>query len=484
MSLYQKHRPQSFDRIIGQEHVLAVLENQLSEGRIAEAYLFAGPRGIGKTTLARILAKAVNCRAKTEELKGKTVPCGRCRTCLAIAEGRHPDVMEIDGASNRGIDEIRQLRSRIEIQPIEGGKRVYIIDEVHMLSKEAFNALLKTLEEPPSHVLFIFATTEVHRLPETVLSRVQRFDLRRSRAAEIVKNLKEIAEAEKIEAETEALELIAYLSDQSHRDAINLFEQSVEASKLTSKSLVSRLGLMTDQELSALFRMLADPMLAFEANKKLLEFESSGGDVPRLIDLLIRLQRDRLYSEFEKGEKRDPVLVLSGLSLLKNLIAAKQAQKTSPLPLLPLEMMIWQSQLGRVLPTEASPPVKQTARKKATGDLLIDQVLERWQDLIVKMRPKNQAISVILADCRPIKVQVIDQNSTVTIATNLPFYAERLLSLKIKRSIEKAMKELFGQTVLLEVKVVVLKGWTDQRESPLDEAARWNMAVELFEGEG
>ncbi|MGC8873668.1 MAG: DNA polymerase III subunit gamma/tau [Chloroflexia bacterium] len=220
--LYRKWRPQRFEEVIGQEHVTRTLQRALIAGRIAHAYLFAGPRGTGKTTTARILAKAVNC---TGEPGPAGRPCNICPACRAINEGRAVDLIEIDAASNRGIDEIRDLRERVRFAPSEFRYKVYIVDEVHMLTPEAFNALLKTLEEPPEHVIFILATTEPQRIPPTVLSRCQRFDFRRVRVADVVRRLEAIARAEGLDVTPEALELIARSATGSVRDAESLLDQ-------------------------------------------------------------------------------------------------------------------------------------------------------------------------------------------------------------------------------------------------------------------
>ncbi len=217
--LYRKWRPQRFEEVIGQGHVTRTLQRALAGQRIAHAYLFTGPRGTGKTSTARILAKAVNCTA------GPPLPCNTCPTCVAIGEGRAFDLIEIDAASNRGIDEIRDLRERVKFAPAEGHYKVYIVDEVHMLTTEAFNALLKTLEEPPAHVIFVLATTEPHRIPATVLSRCQRFDFRRVRVADIVQRLESIVQAEGLQATRPALELVARSATGSVRDAESLLDQ-------------------------------------------------------------------------------------------------------------------------------------------------------------------------------------------------------------------------------------------------------------------
>jgi DNA polymerase-3 subunit gamma/tau len=218
----RKWRPLRFEEVIGQSHVTVTLRNALAQKRLAHAYLFSGPRGVGKTTTARILAKAVNC---SNSIDGN--PDNTCEVCQEITEGRSFDVFEIDGASNRGVDEIRALREAVKYPPVRGSFKIYIIDEVHMLTKEAFNALLKTLEEPPKHVLFIFATTEIHKVPATIISRCQRFEFRRLSTSEITKNLREVAASEGVEIDEDALLLVARKSDGSLRDAQSMFDQLV-----------------------------------------------------------------------------------------------------------------------------------------------------------------------------------------------------------------------------------------------------------------
>jgi DNA polymerase-3 subunit gamma/tau len=222
LALYRKYRPASFDTLVGQPGVVQGLKSAVETGRVAHAYLFSGPRGTGKTSVARILAKCVNCLTDGP----RPDPCGKCEACVSIADGTAFDVIEIDAASNRGINEIRELRERVKFAPSRFRKKVYIIDEVHMLTSEAFNALLKTLEEPPEYVVFVLATTEPYRVPPTIMSRCQRYEFRRVSPADIVKRLDEVARLENIKATPEAKNRIAYLADGALRDALVLLEQA------------------------------------------------------------------------------------------------------------------------------------------------------------------------------------------------------------------------------------------------------------------
>src|ERR1035437_905673 len=220
-ALYRKWRPHLWEQVVGEDHVVRTLQNAIRNERVGHAYLFAGPRGTGKTTTARLLAKAVNCLDPNIQNR----PCDHCEHCVSVNEGRFMDLIELDAASNTSVDDVRDLRDKINFSPSQGRYKVYIIDEVHMLSTAAFNALLKTLEEPPPHAIFILATTEEHKIPATVLSRCQQHEFRRIPVNQIVSYLKRMCDEEKLEIEPEALTLIARQSTGSLRDAISLLDQ-------------------------------------------------------------------------------------------------------------------------------------------------------------------------------------------------------------------------------------------------------------------
>jgi DNA polymerase-3 subunit gamma/tau len=287
----RRYRPLLFHDVVGQEHVTRTLTNALKKGKVAHAYLFAGPRGVGKTTTARILAKAVNC---TDLQDGE--PCNKCPTCTDINDGRSLDILEIDGASNRGIDEIRNLRENVKFAPASGTRKVYIIDEVHQLTSAAFNALLKTLEEPPSHVLFIFATTEAHQVPPTILSRCQRFDFHRISSAAIRGNIEMICTQEKIKADPEVMELVTRKADGSLRDAQSLLDQLVAfcGDTLQAREVEEVLGLIPLDTLFETIRIFRERNSG-EAFKLCDDLAAQGADyghfLRELAQHLVRLMR-------------------------------------------------------------------------------------------------------------------------------------------------------------------------------------------------
>jgi DNA polymerase-3 subunit gamma/tau len=381
-ALYRKWRSQSFDDVVGQEHITVTLRNALREGRMSHAYLFTGPRGTGKTSTARILAKAINCLAEDPAAR----PCNACRICLAITEGRQLDLIEIDAASNRGIDEIRDLREKIGFRPNEARYKVYIIDEVHMLTKEAFNALLKTLEEPPPHAIFVLATTEPDRVPETVRSRCQRFDFRRIPTGEIVEHLAEILKAEGSQAETEALVAIARRSTGSMRDAVSLLDQllSYGDARLTLARVEGVLGLVNAQTIGK----LTDHLAAHDAAAGLAlinRLVSDGVELGQLVDQIVAYLRGVLFMRVvrapeqldlpqdvvammgRQAETLTPAVILTALREFTEARAALRDQVPG-VPQLPIEMAFLRGALAATV--EAAPVMVPRAVVPASSAVL------------------------------------------------------------------------------------------------------------------
>ncbi len=316
ISLYRRYRPQRFSEVVGQEEVTRTLRNAVVSGQVAHAYLFSGERGIGKTTVARILARAVNC---LHPEGGE--PCNECANCRTILANRTLDILEIDGASNRGIDHIRRLREEVAFSPTDLKTKVYIIDEVHMLTNEAFNALLKTLEEPPPHVVFIFATTEPHKVPRTILSRCQAFDFRKIPQEKIAVRLRQIAQQESIPIEDPALDLIARKANGGMRDAIVMLEQAGsfrQEEKITTDSLLDMLGLVGREEHTAFLKAIesGDRRAVLEMVDSLVD---RGKDLEVFLGDLIEMLRDRIASGESADEGYDIALVRGILGIKQDL---------------------------------------------------------------------------------------------------------------------------------------------------------------------
>jgi DNA polymerase III subunit gamma/tau len=373
-AFYRKWRPQTWDAVVGQEHIIQTLRNALAAGRIAHAYLFAGPRGTGKTSAARLLAKAVNCLA--EDLPDR--PCGHCSHCLAVNEGRFLDLIEIDAASNTSVEDVRDLRDKINFSPNLGRYKVYIIDEVHMLSTAAFNALLKTLEEPPAHAIFVLATTEVHKIPATVLSRCQRHEFRRIPVAKIVEFLKKQAQPEAIQVTDDALTLIARQSTGSLRDAISLLDQLASTGQaITLEMAQDVLGTAASQAVLDLVNALAagQPAAGLDAIHATLD---AGADPRQFARQIVDYVRSLLLIQSGNSESVDATVEVRSqmarhashfsktelLRMLRLFNEAAVETRASWQPALPLELAFLQAlepadagSGGQAAP-QAIPPVK------------------------------------------------------------------------------------------------------------------------------
>lgn len=340
VALYRQWRPQDFAQLVGQEHISTTLKNAIATNRIAHAYLFSGPRGTGKTSTAKIMAKALNC------MQGPTIhPCNSCDSCKRITDGGSMDVLEIDAASNRGIDEIRELREKVKFTPVDGRYKVYIIDEVHMLTTEAFNALLKTLEEPPAHAIFILATTEPHKIPATILSRCQRFDFRRIDSEEIIARLNEVLQEMSIQADQAAVEIIARAAEGGMRDALSILDQCIAfgGERITAEQVRSMLGLAGDEWLAHMLEALLqrDVPDVLEQIQKLIMMGKDARQV--ILELIVRF-RNHMVEPFAGHIATSPGHTLSGrdveeyMDIIQILSDAAQEAKWAPHPRIVLEV--------------------------------------------------------------------------------------------------------------------------------------------------
>jgi len=371
LPLARKYRPQMFADLIGQSHVTTTLSRAIESKRIAQAYLFTGQRGVGKTSAARILAKSLNCAA------GPTAtPCGRCPSCEQITQGTSLDVLEIDGASNRGIDEIRDLRASVPFAPVTGPFRIYIIDEVHMLTTEAFNALLKTLEEPPAHVKFIFATTAAHKVPATILSRCQRFDFRRIEVATIVEALRRIAHAEQIQLDEPALYAVARASEGSLRDAEVVLEQlaTFATGTVTEATVTELLGAMESEALTGLMQAIFERNPS-QALKILTAQFDQGKDVSLIITGMLRYLRNLLILSSTKEAPERARLLARLIDEPADRLARLEEQAGRSTP---QELLLWLQ-----MATGAYELVRRTPLGQTIAELLVIKLAtrEQWQSL-------------------------------------------------------------------------------------------------------
>ncbi len=494
--LYRKYRPTNFSEVVGQDHIIKTLKNAVASDRAAHAYLFTGPRGTGKTTVARILAKAVNC----EKLKNGE-PCNKCPACEGISHGSFLDLIEIDAASHTGVDNIRELIEKIRFAPSAAKYKVYIIDEVHMLSRGAFNALLKTLEEPPAHAIFILATTEIHKVPATILSRCQRFDFKRLSVSEIVDKLTEIGKREKVKIDQKALELIALESGGGMRDAESLLGQviSLEDKEVTLEEARIILG---TADLTATVKMVE--CLAEQKYKEGINFVSQINDdgcdleqfAKSLVDYLrkiILLKVDSAFSknlssemteeqikEAEKTAAKIPMPRL--IKMIRSFIGAEKEIKSAIIPQLPLELAIAEldisgddskSEVSKIkeikektseaisesLKTsqqfikKAVPGAIESAVKKikpkenselriANCELLnfnLEEVRDGWDEILEKVRPCNHSITAFLKTCQPVAAE----EKKLVIASRYTFHLERLREPRNRKIIEDVIGGIF-----------------------------------------
>lgn len=469
--LYRKWRSQSFTELVGQEHVSRTLLNALASGRLAHAYLFCGPRGTGKTSTARILAKAINCL----EGRGQGEPCNSCAMCVAITEGRCLDLIEIDAASNRGIDEIRNLRDKINFVPNEARYKVYIIDEVHMLTTQAFNALLKTLEEPPGHTVFVLATTEAHQVPATIVSRCQRFDFRRIPLAQMVERLAHICREEGITADPEAMELLARRATGSLRDAENMLDQVVAShgAEIGFEQVRELLGLTSDQRVRELARLV----IGKDAPGGLAAINAvadEGADVRQFTRQLVEHLRQLLLlrmgapaADLSPEGQQEMAAMIKGVEAHDLVSAIKlfsQADVRQDVPsTLPLEMALVEyclprenpSQAAAALPADTVKVFAEAASRQGTaprprtaspavaasGDYL-DRLSDNWPSILAEVRQVNKSIEALLrGSCKVVAVE----DGSVTLGFFWDLHKAKFEDVKMRRVVEEIFSRVLGR---------------------------------------
>lgn len=464
MSFYLTYRPQvieDIDNVAVREQLLSLLTKDTKE--LPHAYLFTGPRGAGKTTAARIIAKMFDCTKPT-----KHGPCGKCEQCTSVAAGKNLDVLELDAASNRGIDEIRAIRDAINLSPTSAAYKVYIIDEVHMLTTEAFNALLKTLEEPPAHAVFVLATTDPQKVPATIKSRCVGITFHRASTNELLSGLKRIVTAEKIKIDSDALTLIATGADGSFRDAVKTLELvSFHKNGIDEKLVRSLTSLTEAADITKFLTSIHEKNVkgAFVCIAKLV---SDGADMKTfLTSCLTILEQDLVrVSEGAKGEVSvDRILVEIHL-----LTEAYGMMRISPIPQLPIELAVVElcgkgaqqetPSVGKTdavarVPMSPVPPAPKEPKKDETeepavqslGLLTLDKLTEHWLDFIAALKPYNHSVAGVMRSARPKSVE----HGIVTIEAFYPFHKEKLSESKTKDILVMVLKRLFGEKVKVEI---------------------------------
>ncbi len=512
MSFYRKYRPKKFKDLIGQDHIRDTLLFAFKRGQISHAYLFTGPRGTGKTSTARLIAKTLNCQ-KFDRKTGE--PCNICQSCKETMEGRSIDIIEIDAASNRGIEEIRELRENVKFAPTKSKYKVFIIDEVHMLTREAFNALLKTLEEPPEHAIFILATTEVHKVPATVISRTQRFDFARIKKDDLIKYLKKVAKSEKLEVAEEAYDLIAVIAEGGHRDAVSLLEQvSVSGKKITLKKVRDILGITEKKEvftfLEAIFNTNSEEGLKiaqnlFAGGKSMAQFNKEIIEVVRKI-LLYKATEKVLFDETKENVQKiiklsKSINLVQTRKLLEIFIESGSLLKDVSYPIMPIEMAaieashLFGKEVPITNPKSQIPNSKQSQNssdqtiekeersKKPTNDSTDDlppttnelTILssKQWNNVVALTKKENNTLAALLRDARPIAVK----NDQIVLGVKFQFHRDKISETKNIQLIEKFATEILGKKCRIACQISDMK---KKKTNPASDDELLEAADEIF----
>ncbi len=500
--LARKYRPQNFEEVVGQEHITRTLANAITSDRVASAYLFAGPRGVGKTSMARILAKALNCE------KGPTAnPCNTCDLCKEITATNSNDVLEIDGASNRGIDQIRELRENVKFIPVKSRYKIYIIDEVHMLTTEAFNALLKTLEEPPAHIKFIFATTQPDRVIPTILSRCQHFDFRAIKTIDILTQLKNIAEREGIKAEEEALRKMAVFSAGSLRDALSILDQLVsftDTNRIGVSEVNSLLGLVEEEVFFKVVEMIVnnDPPCLFTIINGLTTEGKSfvsffGGLLGHFRNILLLKESPALSPFLNVNPDHQQILedqgknfsseelfqIIEKISLFKERIRREElASIISEIFLLSLIRDFTKRKPTR---EEKEPPsIKEPAESEISYPIRDEEIKEAWPLILKEIKEKKRPLEACLQEGRIKKVK--DNSITIEFKKDLHFHKEMVE--KNRKIIEEILKKRFSGDFIVETAYGDREENADSSEQPqrreltIEEEKKIKKILDLFGG--
>lgn len=409
ITLYRKYRPKNFEEMAGQKEIVKTIKNSLRNGKTSHAYLFTGPRGVGKTTLARLIAKGVNCL--TNEVTDE--PCNKCENCLAITNGTFMDMIEIDAASNRGIDEIRQLKEKINYQPVKGRKKIYIIDEVHMLTKEAFNALLKTLEEPPEHVIFILATTEADKILPTIISRCQRYDFKALSMEEMTEKLKFICKEEVIEIDEDVFEIIYENSGGSMRDSISILERLMVTclnEKITVEKCETVLGITPLKQMKYFLEKIKEKDYV-KLVKTLDEYWNKSVEI------------EDFFKDFAKYCKtlmsKDQLEITTGLSIIDNIytslnkfkyeedkrlvgyvIVDNMLKNNKP----PVERVVEKVIEKEIIPEKPAPQIQQEVSNSGTN-ITMEQITSKWNEIIKEAKREKITLGAFLIAAKPYRIE-------------------------------------------------------------------------------